>query len=263
MSTWRIVRSSRDVSTRSPVRVDGHDRVTTTSSGSAPATWKPYGRCRRGASARRATPRAARTPNGAPRPPSRCTCRRRRTGRPPRSRRGRRCAAHLRRHREVDLDTEVPAHVGRLAPHLVEGTAPLADAQAGLLLDLAGEALEERLALLDHAPPAASSRGCRCAGGSGRAAPLVAQDEPRTDDPVTHGSILADGETVHPERREGRAARLLEAEPHRTPWSAAFSSTRSARIRLGRMFSRRLGRLMFAHTWRAVAASSSSSSAAK
>ena len=50
----------------------------------------------------------------------------------------------------VRLDAQPPAHVGCLAAHLVHRAGPLGDAQARLLLDLAREALDEALAVVDH-----------------------------------------------------------------------------------------------------------------
>ena len=91
----------------------------------------------------------------------------------------------------VDLGPHRRPEVDGDGADLVDRTLPARDAQAGLLLDLAGEALEERLALLDHAPRRRPVVAAVAPAVLHEQHSLVAQDEPRTDDPVAHEPILA------------------------------------------------------------------------
>ena len=175
MSTWRMCGGRR----RSPTRVTmtrAHvvavDPVAERA-GLVPALVEPLRR-------------AARAPTGGSCRGARRTRRGRRRRRRRRCRRGRRRAARPPRRSPGAPRPAAPAEAGRLGDRPREQAAPLRDPQAGLLLDLAGEAVEERLAVvhLDHAAGRASSRASRCAAGSARGA--APSSERRTAPPTTH-----------------------------------------------------------------------------
>src|SRR3546814_5300019 len=95
--------------------------------------------------------------------------------------------------------------VGRLAAHLVERARPLGHAQAGLLPDLARQAVDEALALVDHTAGWRPVVRAVATPVLHQQEALVAHDERPTDDPVTHGYILARGGLA----RLGSTAALL------------------------------------------------------
>ena len=87
------------------------------------------------------------------------------------------------------------------------GPAHSVTRRPGLLLDLAGEPLDQRLALVDHAAGRRPVVAAVAAPVLHEEHALVAQDERATDDPVTHAPILARWCDGASERREGRRGR--------------------------------------------------------
>ena len=93
--------------------------------------------------------------------------------------------------RQVRLHPQPPAEARCLHLHLVDGPVPARDGHAGLLGHLPGEAIDERLARVDHAAGWSPVVLAAAAPVAHQEQAALVEDQPTSDQPIPHRPSVA------------------------------------------------------------------------